>query len=157
MFHDGHRKLQVRFDGRQIADAFEQRFRLSELDSGEKKFIENSEFFLATAHDGSVDCSYKGGVLGFVQVPESASLEWTDYDGNSMYRSLGNIIGKPRVGLLFMRFGERPVRLRVNGVCELLDGASAGDKKITVRLHTEEMSANCPRYIPDLSRPSGSM
>ena len=154
MFHDGHRALQDRFDGRRVADALEKHRRLTEFGPEEVAFIESSEFFfLATAHADSVDCSFKGGHPGFVRVTGSTSLEWQDYDGNSMYRSLGNILRSPRVGLLFIRFTDEPKRLRVNGLCELVE---EGGPKLTIRLSAEEIFPNCPRYIPEMTRANAS-
>ena len=148
MYHDGHRELQDQFDGRRLADALERHSRLTEFGPDQIDLIETAEFFfLATAHGQSVDCSFKGGALGFVRVTGPTSLEWPDYDGNSMYRSLGNLARSPRAGLLFIRFGPTPTRLRVNGRCELVRSDEA---KLRIRLHAEEIFPNCPRYIPDL-------
>jgi predicted pyridoxine 5'-phosphate oxidase superfamily flavin-nucleotide-binding protein len=112
-------------------------------------------FFLATAHGDSVDCSFKGGPPGFVRVTGPAELEWPDFDGNSMYRSLGNILRSPQVGLLFIRFGGRSDRLRVNGGAEILCHhprlADYKGAKMMVRLRAREIFPNCPRYIPDLA------
>ncbi len=151
MFHSGHRELQDRFDGRRVADALEKHRRLESFGEEEIRFIAESEFFfLATAYDNSVDCSFKGGHRGFVRVIGANTLKWEDYDGNSMYRSLGNILKSPRAGLLFIRFGGKPKRLRVNGLCEL----GEPDKKtgkLVVTLEAEEIFPNCPRYIPNLA------
>lgn len=161
MFHGGHRALQDRFDGRRLADALERNLRPSEFNSRHVRTIETAEFFfLATAHGGSVDCSYKGGPPGFVRVTGPAQLEWPDFDGNSMYRSLGNILLSPSVGLLFIRFGEQAARLRVNGRAEILHDhprlAEYPGAKMMVRIEAREIFPNCPRYIPDLAagRPS---
>jgi len=152
MFHDGHRELQDRFDGRRIADALEKHRRLEEFGNDEIQLIEQAEFFfLATAHGESVDCSFKGGPPGFVSVTGPQSLEWQDIDGNSMYRSLGNLLRSPRAGLLFIRFGENPRRLRVNGSCTLLDSNTKGNSQLKVQVLADEIFPNCPRYIPDLS------
>ncbi len=157
MFHDGHRELQDRFDGRRLADALEKHRRLPELRPEDVAFIEEAEFFfLATAHGGSVDCSFKGGPPGFVRVTAPTELEWTDLDGNSMYRSLGNILRTPRVGLLFIRFGDDPKRLRVNGTCDLEETPTPAGPKLKVRLQADEIFRNCPRYIPDLAKQAGS-
>jgi len=151
MFHEGHRELQDKFDGRKTADALEKHRRLDRLRDEDIQFIEQSEFFfLATAHGDSVDCSFKGGPPGFVRVTDPLQLEWQDLDGNSMYRSLGNILKSPRVGLLFIQFDANPRRLRINGKCTLA-GGDEKDSKITVRLQADEIFRNCPRYIPDLS------
>jgi len=152
MYHDGHRALQDRFGGRELADALERNLRLEAFREEEIRFIEQSEFFfLATACDTSVDCSFKGGPKGFVRVTGPANLEWPDYDGNSMYRSLGNMMKSPRVGLLFIRFGSELKRLRVNGVCELVERETGIGPKFLIRLQATEIFPNCSRYIPDLA------
>lgn len=153
MFHDGHRELQDKFDGRRMADALEKHRRFSEFREQDVAFIEGAEFFFfATAHGQSVDCSFRGGAAGFVRVTGPTRLEWSDYDGNSMYRSLGNALRSPRVGLLFIEFGAQPKRLRVNGTCTLSDGSTIAGHKMTVQVDADEIFPNCPRYIPDLTR-----
>lgn len=157
VYHEGHRQLQDRFDGRRLADSLDKHRRLDRFGEAETRFIQRAEFFfLATAHGESVDCSYKGGPAGFVRVRGPNTLEWDDYDGNSMYRSLGNIVKSPRVGMLFIQFGENPKRLRVNGLCELLDGQTSNGVRLTVRLVADEIFPNCPRYIPSLTRSAPS-
>jgi len=155
MYHAGHRGLQDRFDGRRVADALERHRRLDAFGPDETAQIEGAAFFfLATAHGGSVDCSFKGGPPGFVRVTGPAELEWPDFDGNSMYRSLGNLSLSPSVGLLFMRFDGSSVRLRVNGAATLVDGhprlADYPGARVMVRIAAREIFPNCPRYIPDL-------
>ena len=87
----------------------------------DKAFIESLPFFfLATADaDGRPDCSFKGGAPGFVRVVAPDLLVYPDYDGNGMFKSLGNIRSNPQVGLLFIAMTERPKRLRVLGTAEL--------------------------------------
>ncbi|SHF56162.1 hypothetical protein EDD52_1583 [Primorskyibacter sedentarius] len=157
MYHDGHRELQDRFDGRRMADALEKHRRFSEFREQDVSFIECAEFFfLATAHGRSVDCSFRGGAPGFVRVTGPATLEWSDFDGNSMYRSLGNALKSPRIGLLFIEFGAQPKRLRVNGTCALVDGPTPEGYKMIVRVDADEIFPNCPRYIPDLAKAAAS-
>ena len=156
MFHDHHRALQDRFDGRRVADVLEKHRRLSEFGEEQRALIEGSEFFfLATAHAGSVDCSFKGGPAGFVRVTGATTLEWPDFDGNSMYRSLGNIAGTPRIGMLFIRFDGSSYRLRVNGAARIVDDhprlAEYPGAKVMVRVEADEIFPNCPRYIPDIA------
>ena len=75
--------------------------------------------FVATADaQGHPECSYKGGLPGFVQVLDDRTLAFPDYDGNGMYRSWGNVLVNPAVGLLFLDF-EAPKRLRVNGSAQI--------------------------------------
>ncbi len=52
---------------------------------------------------------------GFVKVIGPSELAFPDYDGNGMFKSLGNIVANPNVGLLFIDMGEKPRRVRVNG------------------------------------------
>jgi predicted pyridoxine 5'-phosphate oxidase superfamily flavin-nucleotide-binding protein len=152
VYHQGMRELQDQRDTRRIADRLAEvtlRRRFTEED---RAFITRScMFFLATAApDGSPDCSYKGGVPGFVRVVDEATLEIPDYDGNGMYRSWGNVRANPRVALLFIDF-ETPKRLRVNGSAELLlDPASCAahvGAVFVVRVRATGIFPNCPRYI----------
>ena len=91
MYHEGNRRLQGRFDSRRISDRLEEKQTRTEFSDNEKKFIENaSYFFLATADaEGRPDCSFKGGMPGFVRVTGAAELAFPDYDGNGMFKSLG--------------------------------------------------------------------
>ena len=86
LFHDGNRTLQDRYDGRRVADTLEARRRAAAFEPAHAALIEAAPFFfLATAAEGAVDCSFKGGPPGFVRITGPAELEWPDYDGNSMY------------------------------------------------------------------------
>lgn len=152
MYHEGSRAMQDRFDSRRIADRLHEITVHIALTSDDQALIEGSAmFFLATAdRDGWPDCSYKGGVPGFVHVVDPTTVMFPSYDGNGMFRSLGNIVVNPKVGLLFIDF-ERQARLRVNGIATIheddasraiFDGAQA-----VVRVHIERIFPNCPRYI----------
>ena len=161
MFHEGHRALQDLFDGRRVADALEKHRRLAEFGDEQRMLIEGSAFFfLATAYGDSVDCSFKGGPEGFVRVTGPASLEWPDFDGNSMYRSMGNILKSGRAGLLFIRFDGSSYRLRVNGAASVVYEhprlADYPGAKAMVHLDADEIFPNCPRYIPDLASDTAS-
>ncbi|MEO1492737.1 MAG: pyridoxamine 5'-phosphate oxidase family protein [Pseudomonadota bacterium] len=156
MFHEGMRALQDRFDGRRVADALEKHRRLAAFGPDQVAEIEGAPFFfLATAHGDSVDCSFKGGPPGFVRVTGPTSLEWPDFDGNSMYRSLGNLSLSPNVGLLFIRFDGSSYRLRVNGAARIVDDhpllVDYPGAKVMIRLEAREIFPNCPRYILDLA------
>lgn len=155
MYHDGNRELQDLFGSRALADRLVDRLRRSQFTEDDAAFIGSLEFFfLATASPiGQPDCSFKGGPPGFARVMSPDLLVWPDYDGNGMFKSLGNIAINPSVGLLFMRFGASPKRLRVNGqaVVSINDpllpefpGAQA-----IVRVTPVDIFPNCPRYIPD--------
>lgn len=76
MYHDGHRKLQDKFDGRRMADALEKHRRLAEFREQDISLIETCEFFfLATAHEQSIDCSFRDGAPNFVRVTGPTTLE----------------------------------------------------------------------------------
>ena len=162
MYHHGNRKLQDRFGSTQLADRLVERLWRDRFKPEDKSFIESvGFFFLATADSqGNPDCSFKGGPPGFVRVPSPDLLVFPDYDGNGMFKSLGNIETNPNVGLLFVTMGEKPQRLRVNGRATLhyddplmseLPGA-----QIIVRVQPEHIFPNCPRYIPDLAHDKAS-
>jgi Pyridoxamine 5'-phosphate oxidase len=63
---------------------------------------------------GQPDVSYTGGMPGFVRVLDERTLAFPDYDGNGMFKSLGNVLANAKVGLLFVDF-EKPNRMRVSG------------------------------------------
>src|ERR1700686_3746031 len=117
MYHDANRQLQDRFDSRRSSDRLEKKLTRTAFNADDKAFIEGAAyFFLATADaQGRPDCSFKGGMPGFVRVTGASELAFPDYDGNCMFKSLGNVIVNPNVGLLFIALHDKPKRLRVNG------------------------------------------
>ena len=156
MYHDGNRRLQDQFDSRRISDRLEERLTRTAFTDDDKAFIEGAlYFFLATADaDGRPDCSFKGGMAGFVRVSGPSELAFPDYDGNGMFKSLGNLLVNPHVGMLFIDMHERPRRLRVNGTATVsrddpLLGETVGAQMI-VRVVARAIFPNCPRYIPKL-------
>ena len=110
-----------------------------------------SMFFLATVDpDGWPDCSYKGGVTGFVKVIGPSTIVFPSYDGNGQFRSLGNISLDAKVALLFINF-EHPDRMRVHGTATLHDDpellAGFDGAQLVVRVEVTKIFPNCPRYI----------
>jgi predicted pyridoxine 5'-phosphate oxidase superfamily flavin-nucleotide-binding protein len=156
MYHKGNRDLQSRFGSRALADRLVEKLHRTAFTDADKEFIESCFFFfLATADtSGQPDCSFKGGAPGFVKVVSPQLLVYPDYDGNGMFKSLGNVRVNPRIGMLFIAMGERPKRLRVNGTAELsfddplLEGMPGG--QLLVRVTPTHIFPNCPRYIPDM-------
>lgn len=154
-YHQGSRALQNAFDSRRIADRLLDIGRTAFTDD-DRAFIEGSVyFFLATADaEGRPDCSFKGGPPGFVRVTGPSELAFPDYDGNGMFRSLGNVMVNANVGLLFIALDGAPRRLRVNGTARIdqndpLMGETVGAQMI-VRVEARNIFPNCPRYIPTL-------
>ena len=148
-YHEKSRELQDRFDTRRLADRLAEKLSRTAFTAEDKAFVESrAMFFLASADaDGQPDCSYKGGVPGFVRVTGASELSFPSYDGNGMFRSLGNVLANPRVGLLFLDF-EHPRRLRVLGRARLAEprGEFEGEQ-LVVRVQAEQICPNCPRYI----------
>jgi predicted pyridoxine 5'-phosphate oxidase superfamily flavin-nucleotide-binding protein len=157
MYHEGNRRLQDQFDSRRISDRLEQKLTRTAFTAEDKTFIESAiYFFLATADaQGRPDCSFKGGRPGFVRVTGPSELAFPDYDGNGMFKSLGNLLVNPHVGLLFIDMHEKPRRLRVEATAAIsrddpLMAQTAGAQMI-VRVAARAIFPNCPRYIPKLA------
>jgi predicted pyridoxine 5'-phosphate oxidase superfamily flavin-nucleotide-binding protein len=153
MYHDGNRRLQDEFDSRRIADKLAS-FTRTAFSDDDKSFIESAiYFFIATADaEGRPDCSFKGGMPGFVRVTGQCELAFPDYDGNGMFKSLGNLAVNPHVGLLFISLHDKPKRLRVNGTATIdrsdpLLAQTVGAQMI-VRVQARAIFPNCPRYLP---------
>ena len=89
MFHEGNRELQDKFQSRRISDRLEEKLTRTTFTPADMTFIESIPyFFLATADaSGRPDCSYKGGLPGFVRVTGPSELAFPDYDGNGMFKS----------------------------------------------------------------------
>jgi predicted pyridoxine 5'-phosphate oxidase superfamily flavin-nucleotide-binding protein len=157
MYHEGNRELQDRFDSRRISDRLEEKLMRTAFTADDKAFIESTiYFFMATADaEGRPDCSFKGGPPGFVRVTADSELAFPDYDGNGMFKSLGNTLVNPNVGLLFIDLHERPRRLRVNGSAVVSRDdpllAETVGAQLIVRVTARAIFPNCPRYIPKLS------
>jgi predicted pyridoxine 5'-phosphate oxidase superfamily flavin-nucleotide-binding protein len=151
-YHAGMRELQDRFDTRTLADRLDERLGRSVFTPEDRAFIESrSLFFLATADaSGQPDCSYKGGDPGFVRVTGADELAFPNYDGNGMFRSLGNVLVNSAVALLFIDF-EHPNRLRVNGLASIVADdpllASFEGAQLVVRVRALRIFPNCPRYV----------
>jgi predicted pyridoxine 5'-phosphate oxidase superfamily flavin-nucleotide-binding protein len=156
MYHAGQRELQDRFESRALADRLDETLRRERFNDADKAFVEASPFFfLATADaEGRPDCSFKGGLPGFVRILAPDRLVFPDYDGNGMFRSLGNLVANPRLGMLFLRIGDKPGRLRINGVAEIaFEGAMLAEfpgAQALITVTPTDIFPNCPRYIPHL-------
>lgn len=154
MYHQGNRDLQDAFGSRALADRLEAHLRHDRFNDDDAGFIAaQSFFFLATADgEGRPDCSFKGGAPGFAKVAAPDLLLLPDYDGNGMFKSLGNIDANPSVGLLFISMGERPRRLRVNGSAKVLREDPRMEEtpgaQLLVAVTPVDIFPNCPRYIP---------
>lgn len=167
MFHEGNRALQDRYKGRAVADRIIELVETNTFTDEFREFVEAVPFFfLATSANGNTDCSFKGGEPGFVRVTGPSQLIFPDYDGNRMYKSLGNILANPSVGLLFMKFGAEEgqgalfLRVRINGNASVHDEHEAlasypGAQRI-VQVDVTHIFPNCPRYVPEMEHVASS-
>jgi predicted pyridoxine 5'-phosphate oxidase superfamily flavin-nucleotide-binding protein len=155
LYHDGNRRLQDEFQSRRIADRLEQISR-TQFSDEDQAFVESAiYFFLATADaEGRPDCSFKGGPAGFVRVTGPSELAFPDYDGNGMFKSLGNLRVNPSVAMLFIDMHGSQRRLRVNGIAVVHEEdpllAQTVGAQLIVRVAARVIFPNCPRYVPKL-------
>jgi len=120
----------------------------------DRRMIEQAPFFfIATSFGEHVDCSMRSGAPGVIQITGQGELEFPEYDGNSMYRTLGNITCNPNVGLLFVKFDGHSYRIRIKGRATILDDAESLARhhaaKVVVRVRCELFS-NHHRSAHDL-------
>ena len=159
-YHQGQRDLQDRFDTRRLADKLGEVAAESFSDELAAFVAARDMFFLATADaEGAPDCSYKGGDPGFVRVIAPDTLAFPAYDGNGMFRTLGNIVVNPNVGLLFVDL-EGGSRLRVNGVAEIHHDdeltASFPGAVCSVSVRASAIFVNCRRYVHEYRKVTAS-
>lgn len=80
-------------------------------------------FFVASYADREdgrqVDVSHRGGKAGFVRVDADGTLTVPDFQGNSFFNTLGNIVLNGRAGLVFVDF-ENGDLLHLTGDAEVL-------------------------------------
>ena len=90
---------------------------------------------------------------GFVNILSKNLVEWQDYDGNRMYRTLGNISENNKVTLLFIdlekpekkEVPDYPTKLRILGNAKII----VRKNKVFIRVKISFVFPNCPRYLPN--------
>ncbi len=84
-----------------------------------------------------------------------SEIAFPDYDGNGMFKSLGNIVVNADVGLLFIAMHGKPRRLRVNGHASVSESdpllSETVGAQLIVRVTARAIFPNCPRYIPTMA------
>ena len=85
---------------------------LSGLDEEARDLIESVDTFFVASRaraelgaEGGFDMSHRGGRPGFVGV-HGDTLVVPDFRGNGFFNTLGNLLGDPRAGLLFINFNN---------------------------------------------------
>lgn len=152
MYGTGAREFQDQFDSRRLADRLADLTLHAELDAGDIDLVrDQAALWVATVDaDGWPDVSYKGGNPGFVRVVSPSELHVPIYNGNGMWRTLGNIRDNGRVALLFVD-QARPWRMRVHGTGTVLtDQASVAaftQAEAVLVVRVGRVFPNCGRYI----------
>lgn len=85
------------------------------------RWIERADtFFVGSSHDNThLDASHRGGKPGFVCAENDQTLLMPDYNGNSLFNTLGNLSINPLAGLLFVDF-DAGETLQLSGTTDLL-------------------------------------
>jgi uncharacterized protein len=118
-------------------------------------YIEASPFVVvATSGPGGLDCSPRGDPPGFIRVVDERTLLMPDRRGNNRLDTLRNLVGDPRIGLLFLVPGIG-VTLRVNGTAEIttdeaLCESFAMDGKLpatVIVVTTTSVYTQCPKAL----------
>ncbi|EFO33822.1 pyridoxamine 5'-phosphate oxidase-related, FMN-binding [Roseibium sp. TrichSKD4] len=155
------RSLQEQFGTRKLADTVEQAIVWDVVEGPAQAFIESRDFFFLSTVDGvgRPTVSYKGGPVGIVHVRGPKTLLFPAYDGNGMFKSLGNIADTGKVGMLFIDF-ETPNRVRVQGEARLVRQGPELDLYpgafAVVEVEVEHCFLNCARYVHRYNRVEAS-
>ena len=95
--------------------------RLGGLDAAARHLIGTADtFFVASRSRASIaqasglDVSHRGGRPGFVEM-QGDTLSVPDFRGNRFFNTLGNLLGDPRAGLLFIDFASGDL-LQLQGI-----------------------------------------
>ena len=151
LYGEGSRALQDTFDSRRLADRLQELTIHEELTEDDIALIGAQTSVLVSSVDdaGWPDVSHKGGDPGFVRVLDAQTLALPSYDGNGMFRTLGNIAADPRLAMLFVDTA-RPWRLRLHGIGRvetagaLVDSFHGAEAVLVVDI--KRLFPNCGRY-----------
>lgn len=134
---------------------------VSTLSDDVVRFIESLDFFFIATSNGAGQCdsSYrgKGKDVPLVKVLDSRTIVFPHYMGNGTFRSLGNILENPHVGMLFMD-QKTGLRMRINGHAEVSENPEwlqlFPHSLLTVKVTVEEAyKQNRPALPPRTSGP----
>lgn len=157
-FHSEQKALQAQMGTTGIAERIAQTRRRTAFNEADAEIIGRAQFFFiaSSAADGTLDCSVKSGPEGFVRMDGGHTLLFPDYDGNGMFRTLGNIRATSRVALLFVEFSGEKRKLRIHGRAQtILDDAvvrGLPGAQAAVKVMVTDIFPNCPRYLPTLQQ-----
>jgi predicted pyridoxine 5'-phosphate oxidase superfamily flavin-nucleotide-binding protein len=111
---------------------------MSSLDAPARRLIEAADTLFVASRSragiggsGGLDVSHRGGRPGFVDVRDD-TLVVPDFRGNQFFNTLGNLLGDPRCGLLFIDFPTGDL-LQLQGMATIDWTASDGEPAGTLR------------------------
>src|SRR5215813_9087460 len=129
---------------------------LTRFDKHCRAFIARSPFLVIASSDpsGRCDASPKGDAPGFVRVIDDATLLIPDRLGNNRVDTLGNLVERPGIGLIFFVPGVNET-LRVNGRArittdpELLEPLAVNGKvpRSGILITAEEIYFHCGKAL----------
>lgn len=155
------RAMQAKGDSSKLADIVFAAVVRDEIEEPHVPFIESRDFFFLStvSAEGEPTVSYKGGAVGLVKVIDSKTLIFPSYDGNGMFKSMGNIAASNKVGMLFIDM-ETPNRVRVQGDATVSredpEMANYPGADMIVRVGVTSCFLNCARYVHKHQRVSES-
>ena len=153
--------MQARFDTGKLARVVQNAIVWDSVEGPATDFIASRDFFFLSTVDGEgrPTVSYKGGPRRVCHIVDPKTLVFPSYDGNGMFKSMGNAAETGKVGLLFIDF-ETPNRVRVQGDVTLFDDdadlARFPGAKLIARVAVESCFLNCARYIHRHTRVAAS-
>ena len=151
-YTEAQRAMQRAQGAEKLADTVEAAIVSEVVEGPNADFIESRDFFFLSTVDGKgrPTVSYKGGPPGVCHVVDEKTLVFPSYDGNGMFKSMGNAAETGKVGLLFIDF-ETPNRVRVQGDITVSSSdpemARYPGAKMIARVTVEHCFLNCARYI----------
>ena len=110
---------------------------LAALDDDAHRLIAGADTFFVASRaradvaNGGLDMSHRGGRPGFVDIRDD-TLVIPDFRGNRYFNTLGNFLGDPRAGLLFIDFASGDL-LQLQGTAVIdwhPDGAPGGAERL---------------------------
>lgn len=120
------------------------------------QFIERSPFLcIASASvDGGLDVSPRGDPAGFVRILDDRTLLLPERPGNRLADTLTNLLGDPRIALLFLIPGVGDT-FRVNGRAAIVDdpellapcAVEGKVPRLGILVSVEEAYTQCPKAL----------
>jgi PPOX class probable FMN-dependent enzyme len=120
-----------------------------------RQYVDASPFVLiASSGPGGLDCSPRGDPAGFVRVVDEHTLLIPDRRGNNRLDTIRNLVGDPRIALLFLVPGVG-MTLRVNGTAVVSTDAELRESfrfqgkvpTTVIVVTTKSVYTQCPKAL----------